>query len=46
MTNKELLELIKTAKENTVNVDTLRRLLKIAEQDGVITDKKVNLIKE
>ncbi len=46
MTNKELLELIKTAKENTVNVDTLRRLLKIAEQDGVISDKKVKLIKE
>lgn len=46
MTNKELLEIIKTARETSVNVDTLRRILKIVEQDGEISTKKVSQIKE
>ena len=46
MTNKELLEIIKLAKENSVNVDTLRRVLKIVEQDGEISTKKVTQMKK
>ena len=46
MTNKELLEIIKLAKENSVNVDTLRRVLKIVEQDGEVSTKKVTQMKK
>ena len=46
MTNKELLELITIAKENNVNNETIRELLKLAEQDGKIAPRKVKLIKE
>ena len=46
MTNKELLEIIKLAKENSVNVDTLRRILKTVEQDGEVSTKKVTQMKK
>lgn len=44
MTNKELLEIIKIAKENSINVDTIKRVLTLVEQDGEISPKKVNQI--
>ena len=46
MTNKELLEIIKIAKENSINVDTIKRVFTLMEQDGEISYKKVNQIKE
>lgn len=46
MTNKELLELINITKENNVNTEVLRQLLKLVEQEGNITSKKISLIKE
>ena len=46
MTNKELLELINITKENNVNTEILRQLLKLVEQEGNITSKKISLIKK
>lgn len=40
MTNKELLEIIKIAKENSINVDTIKRVFTLMEQDGEISYKR------
>lgn len=45
MTNQELLEIIKLAKENHVNVNTLRRILRLMEQDGEIKENRISQIK-
>lgn len=45
MTNKELLEIIKLAKEHHVNVNTLRRILRLMEQDGEIKENRISQIK-
>lgn len=46
MTNKELLEIIKIARETSVNVNVLRKVLKIVELNGEISSKKAKQIKE
>ena len=45
MTNKELLEIIKLAKEHHVNANTLRRILRLMEQDGEIKENRISQIK-